>query len=40
MKGSIVAKKVTAGIAVSVDFYSVEHLYKGEFTIQETGASY
>ena len=40
MKGSIVAKKVTAGIAVSVDFYSVEHVYQGEFTIQETGASY
>ena len=40
MKKSIVAKKKTAGIEVSVDFYSVEHLYKGEFTIQETGAAY
>ena len=40
MKASIVTKKMTAGISVSVDFYSVEHLYKGEFTIQETGAAY
>jgi phage tail sheath gpL-like len=40
MKKSIVATKMTAGISVSVDFYSVEHLYKGEFTIQETGAAY
>jgi phage tail sheath gpL-like len=40
MKSSLVVKKITAGISVSVDFYSVEHLYKGEFTIKETGAAY
>lgn len=40
MKGSLVVKKITAGISVSVDLYSVEHLYKGEFTIKETGAAY
>ena len=40
MKDSVVATKVAAGISVSVDFYSVEHLYKGEFTIKETGAAY
>lgn len=40
MKSSIVATKGNASISVSVDFYSVEHLYKGEFTIKETGAAY
>jgi phage tail sheath gpL-like len=40
MKSSIVVTKGAATISVSVDFYSVEHLYKGEFTIKETGAAY
>lgn len=40
MKNSVVVSKVTAGISASVDFYAVEHLYKAEYTIRETGAAY
>jgi len=40
MKASLVVGKFTAGISASVDFIAVEHLYKGEFTIRETGEAY
>lgn len=40
MKNSVVVSKFTAGISAQVDFVAVEHLYKGEFTIRETGEAY
>jgi len=40
MKKSLKVSKIPAGISVSVDFVAVQHLYKGEFTIRETGEAY
>jgi len=40
MKASVQTSKIAAGLVASTDFFSVEHLYKGEFTLRETGEGY
>ena len=40
MKKSIAVSKIPAGISAAVGLKAVEHNYKGEFTITETGDAY
>ena len=40
MKASVNTSRIAAGLTGAANFYAVEHLYKGEFTLRETGESY
>lgn len=40
MKASVRTGEIAAGLTAAADFFAVEHLYKGEFMLRETGESY